>query len=215
MVSSSPRSIGSVALSRPAGRLAALTGLVVLTLVGASACDDADGPDEPGPTTTPDGLTTPGSELELGQPAVVPTSEGDGVAELTIERVDAGTAQDLQQLGVTDFSEFGGRAPTLYLLRLQIDWVSGARPVLLDAKHVNLWSGDELVDPLPPGVLGDTSPCASGGFDDSAGPGASVKSCMAFVQAPDAEPADRITFSSGAEGGYWPPDDAELTWPLP
>lgn len=194
------------------------TGALTLALLAAAGCA-AEEPPAPQPTVTPggftaDGLTAPGTALEIGDTAMVPVPDSNGIAAFTITSVERGAVADFDTLRRRDLLDLGEAAPTPYYVRVEIEWLSGGRPVLLAATHLNMWAGRTFMQGLRPDVFHQTPPCTTQTFGPSAPTGSTVETCVTFLREPDQGAPDRITFSTDQGDGYWLPDDDELTWAL-
>ena len=189
--------------------------LAALTLFAMLGCSEEQASTPALPTETLDSrFTQPGTELKLGETAVIPVPKKNGEAELTIDELEKGTTAQLRRLGMTDFSDTGGEPPTPYFLRVRITWVSGDSPILVPQANFNAWSGDQFVDTFRADVIEPKQPCAIGVFKAGTVLGSTVKSCVTFLLDPGMAPIDRITFTSRSDGPHQLGNGDELTWNL-
>ena len=190
--------------------------LISLVLLVTTGCDEGE-PARPARGGESGGdrgtvFTPPGTELEFGETAVVPAGRGDGVIELTVATPEEGTVAQLRELGMSDFSETGGRPPTPYFLRVRIVWVAGVVPNLIEVSSLNLWSGKEYLAKLRADPVRPKQPCPIAVFKAGSGPGSVIDTCVTFLLDPGMEPIDRLTFTTPNDEDYGLGNGDELTW---
>lgn len=141
--------------------LVAATGLLVGC--GEQPADPAGGPDG-----SAEGLTPPGSELDIGQTATVPLADESSVVEVTVTDIEAGSP---------------GQAPGLdgtpYFVRVAVTAVSGQASDFRPESQVVGWSGDTQVPPVAsPLTIG---PCTRTSLRTDVSVGQTWETCVTFV----------------------------------
>jgi len=146
----------------------------------------------------PDGteLTAQGTELALGDPAVVayrPRQDVVGVLGVTVERIDK-TSFEESFAGWRLGPEFTGTTP--YFVRATLtndgDTDLGGRPVPLRI----IDSAERLVEPSQ--FKGTFKPCPSKPFPETFGPGDSRTVCLVFL-APEGSTLEAVSFRPSQE----------------
>jgi hypothetical protein len=180
-----------------------------LLLAGCGGGDDSadEGAESAAETTTADGMTVPGTVLELGQPATVeytpisadPGAEPISQIEVAVTRVKAGSIRELAQFTLPDRAKSAG----VYYVDASVENVgdgnlSGDRLVLYGKVS------DTLV--VPPVTFGSTfGKCNYQPFPKKFTNGAKAQVCMVML-APDKGMISEIQWRA--------PDDAEpISWP--
>lgn len=169
---------------------AATTACLALTACG----DDSSGE----PTTSRRGalLTAPGATLQVGESARVPVGD-DGVAELTVTRIEPGRRADLAAYGAAP------KASVSYVW-IEVSRVSGDVTSFTAFDHLHGWAGDDLV----PHVLTAPkpfAPCPARFFPNTA-PTEVLETCTVFT---NAVPIDRVGFHDGED---YRRNEDEITW---
>jgi len=178
-------------LRRVGATIAAAVTCLSLTACGNDA--PAGEHDESVASTT---LTAPETALELGEPATVPIGD-DGVARLTVTRIESGDPADLKAFGKD-------AEATVSYVWIKVAPVSGDMAGFASYKYVHGWSGDDLV----PHVLTDPKPypaCPTRYFPNNA-PAGVLETCTVFTSA---TPIDRVGFHD--DGDYRGNGD-EIVW---
>lgn len=148
---------------------------------------------EPTPTTTisADDLTTPGTELKFGEPAVIAVNRGadELLIRLVVTAIDPGTAADLVDLELNE--ETTELAP--FYIQVSGQLISGNPDTFDPASLIRGVSGKGPAAPL---ITGRPFPfCNSTKFSGQAKPGTVVASCTVQVVPAD-ETVDGAMFTS-------------------
>lgn len=175
-----------------------LAAALSLALSLTAACGDEDDPSGGGKGK--DGLTAPGSILELGETATVPRTNGDGVVDMTVTEISRGEPSDIAEI----LKDAEGRVP--YYVRFDLEVVSGDLQGFDIYDYVTAWSGEDQVQPL---VYGGRLPgCHTEYWDPNPTVGATMEACMTVVAEKGDPAVDAVRFATDdaeyslADGGY-------------
>lgn len=175
------------------------TALVAAALVTATGSLVGCGEQAAGPASGPDrgaeGLTAPGTELRLGETAVVPVGGRASEVEVTVTDIEAGSP---------------GQAPGLdgtpYFVRVAVTAVSGQARDFLPESYVVGWSGDTQVPPVAsPLTIG---PCTRTSPRTDVSVGQTWETCVTFVVA--SGELDRAGFDDDED--YQADQGTAITW---
>ncbi|MEO9324562.1 hypothetical protein ABFT23_13800 [Nocardioides sp. C4-1] len=185
------------------GRRAALVPTLLLAVVGLAACS-GDEPGETSPSTGADGLTAPGTALDVGETARVTRNDASGTVELTVLDVEEGDPADLAAIGFERADEV-----TPYYLHVDVEPVSGSSEFGLD-EYLNVRGGGEPLDHLT--VLEPFTPCqeVAVAADDL---GEKREHCVVYVAENGAPRPDRVYFVNSDD--YDAVDDGAVEWEIP
>lgn len=193
--------------SRQLRLVGALTaaGLLVAGCGGGGDDKADDAPQTSVSTTTEDGMTTPGTTVELGQPATVaypakiPDRDPISTIEVTVTGVKKGSVKDLSQFTLPDRAKNSG----VYYVRADVQNVGDGN---LSGRSLVLYgkASDTLV--VPPVTFGSTfARCNYQPFGKNFTQGKKAKVCMVMLV------PDKGTISEVQWRG---PDNAEpISWP--
>jgi hypothetical protein len=182
-------------------RLQVAAVVALLAMPGVVACDDR-APQERG-TGSSNGLTKPGSTLEVGDKATVTRDGADEVLGVTITQIDEGSAADL-----ADVDRSSPRAGTPYYVHYQLQHVSGPSPYLSVSDFLSAWSvGTQLtmVDIAEP-----FSRCEERTFRADTPVGTTVLGCATFLVEDGDAALDRVQLSYGDD--YDSFDGHQVSW---
>ncbi|MEQ6900463.1 hypothetical protein [Nocardioides sp. YIM 152588] len=141
-----------------------------------------DGQDGLGGAGDSGALTRPGSELRLGESAILPFSAGDGDSRvrLAVERIERGSAADLAELGLGDQAD--GYVP--YYVRFSVTGVAGSDD--LASRSINESVKGVLDDGAAAQtlyVIGDWDHCTAVSFPPGFVDGRTISSCVPYLAA--------------------------------
>lgn len=180
-----PRGVHNDAMSPRVLRLASLLLVATVALAGCGGDDDGDKKDEssPGSSNAPassepdDGLTEPGSSLELGEPATFlwqPDKKTEGEAELTVTRIDKASLKAFSGFKLSP--EMKKSTPYFVTMRVTNTGTVGLGgfepPVFLD-------NGSSIL--YPAARISNFAPCPNRALPKRFKPGKSAKLCMVFL----------------------------------
>ncbi len=194
--------------------LAALTAVLALSACQGDGPIAADGPTvRPTPSSsaasTPTGstdptsieVTAPGSELGIGDPAVLPLFDGVGgtaLARVTVTSIDPGTTTELEEAGVRTAD-----AHALFYIYLDLEILSTTDEPFDFYSPLSNFFG--LVGPFRANSLlavGDASPCdIDAEFGDDAQAGDTLKGCIPVFANRDTV-VDGVQFTLKGDAGY-------------
>lgn len=160
--------------------------VALLLTMSLSACNDASTDATTDATTggvAGDGAaltgdeTPPGTELAIGDTAVLPLTygtEGSATVEMTVTGIKEGTAADLKAAKVKNAADYAPFYVTVDMKILEVGpaGFGGYTP----GSDVDGLIGDTKAGSLI--VLGDFAPCDSGGFEYDAAAGDTATSCV-------------------------------------
>lgn len=194
-----------------------LAGLLTLAACGDDDPTAGDDPNDPppsrtSPTVTPDpqpGMTAPGAELALGEPATVPVRSFQdpvgGTAEITVRSIEEVPAEDVASSGYDATDDV-----RLFLVRADatLTEVTELRIFAPAVDLVALTEDGQIATALP-AEEADRFACAAA---EEASPekGDELSVCE-VVAAPGEGTVDRVQFAPYA-GDYSPREGAPLTW---
>jgi hypothetical protein len=139
-------------------KLVTLTAAATLVAATTAGCGGGDDDTEPAPTTAAttnaDGTTVAGTELKIGDKAIVPfdaDKEDSSQIKLVVSKVDKGQVADLERFDLDDKA----KKSTVYYVHTV---VKNLGPEPLSGKQVTLYGkvSDEQV--VPPVIFGSTFP---------------------------------------------------------
>ncbi|KRB77406.1 hypothetical protein ASE01_11880 [Nocardioides sp. Root190] len=156
-------------------------------------------------------VTAPGTELSIGDTAVLPLTYGtDGTAtvEVTVTGISEGTAADLEAAKVKNAADF-----TPFYINLDMKILS------VGAEGFGGYTAGSDFDGLTGAskagsliIFGDFAPCDGGGFEYDSAVGDTAKACVPAL-ATKGSVVDGVQFSGGAdEAGYDQFDGKPVVW---
>ncbi|MBS4753471.1 hypothetical protein KG112_11720 [Nocardioides sp. zg-ZUI104] len=126
-------------------------------------------------------VTAPGTELAIGEPAVVPFTSGtdsSGTVEVTITEIKKGSADDLKPLNLGDRA--AGLVP--YYIQVNVKGVSGSETLA----HTSI--NESIEGALPDGsraqtlsIIGTFEPCDNVSFPGEFADGTSYTTCVPYL----------------------------------
>lgn len=173
-------------------------------------------PEEPEPDEEPtdDGeaapsgdVTAPGSTLAFGEPAIVDLDHDDGAAQLevTIEGVEVGSLDDLEEAGFEVDSSMQGQVPhyvsfsATNLADFSLGFASISTNVMLlleDGARANVMT-----------LIGSFEPCGGDSAFQDEGPGEEISYCRVFM-VPDGVEASTVQYADFDQ----PTSDDPILW---
>lgn len=171
--------------------------------------ESSDDGDEAGGAAAP--VTAPGTELSIGDTAVLPLTYGtDGTAtvEVTVTGITEGTTADLEAAQVKNADDF-----TPFYINLEMEILSvgeeGFGGYTAGSDFDGL-TGDTKAGSLI--IIGDFAPCDGGGFEFDSAVGDTAKACVPAL-ATKGSVVDGVQFSGGADdAGYDQFDGKPVVW---
>ena len=156
-------------------------------------------------------VTAPGTELSIGDTAVLPLTYGtDGTAtvEVTVTGITEGTTADLEAAQVKNADDF-----TPFYINLDMEILSvgdeGFGSYTAGSDFDGL-TGDTKAGSLI--IIGDFAPCDDGGFEFDSAAGDTAKACVPAL-ATKGSVVDGVQFSGGADdAGYDQFDGEPVVW---
>lgn len=156
-------------------------------------------------------VTAPGTELSIGDTAVLPLTYGtDGTAtvEVTVTGITEGTTADLEAAQVKNADDF-----TPFYINLDMEILSvgdeGFGSYTAGSDFDGL-TGDTKAGSLI--IIGDFAPCDDGGFEFDSAAGDTAKACVPAL-ATKGSVVDGVQFSGGADdAGYDQFDGKPVVW---
>jgi len=139
-------------------KLVTLTAAATLVVATTAGCGGGDDDTEPAPTTAAttnaDGTTVAGTELKIGDKAVVPfdaDKEDSSQIKLVVSKVDKGKVADLERFDLDDKA----KKSTVYYVHTV---VKNLGPEPLSGKQVTLYGKVSEDQVVPPVIFGSTFP---------------------------------------------------------
>lgn len=180
---------------------------VPLALVALTSCGDDAPADDPttesGSAAAGDDLTAPGTELELGDTAIVPRTDGTGVLELTVTGIAEGDPADLEATGLEDWAE-----QTPYYVSYEMRLISGESDGIVIRDYLSAWADDAQVGDLV--AFDGFAPCQEQGFPVGASPGTIVSSCRTYLVDAGGAPVDTVRFDN--DDAYENGEGTQVVW---
>ena len=156
-------------------------------------------------------VTAPGTELEIGDTAVLPLTygtKGTATVEVTVTGIKEGTSADLEAAQVKDAADY-----TPFYINLEMKILSvgdeGFGGYTAGSDFDGL-TGDQKAGSLI--VFGDFAPCDGGGFEHDSAVGDTATGCVPAL-ATKGSVVDGVQFSGGPDdGGYDQFDGEPVVW---
>lgn len=178
---------------------------IPFALLSLSGCGerDARGVTTDDPTPAQDGLTPPGTTLQVGDNATVPRTDGTGVIELTITDVTQGESSDLRRIGYNAADQ-----ETPFYVKYEMRLVSGEGQGINMRHYLSAWAADSPVGDLI--VSQPFATCQEVNFPADASAGTTINSCRTYLVDQGAPPVDTVRFDN--EDAYLNGKDTQVEW---
>lgn len=172
--------------------------------------ESAESTDDGGAGASAGAVTAPGTELAIGDSAILPLTygtNGEATVEVTVTGIEEGTSADLEAAKVDNAADY---TPFYIQLELKIlskndDFGSYGPGSDFDGLTGSSKAGSLI-------VFGDFAPCNDTGFEYGAEVGDTATSCVPAL-ATKGSVVDGVQFHGGAEGaGYDQFDGKPITW---
>lgn len=176
----------------------------------ATESGEASEGSDAGSATDPEAgdVTAPGTELAIGDPAVVPFSSGDGsgVLEVKVTAIEKGSVADLKPLKLGDRAK--GYVP--YYIQVSVTGVSGS-------DSLSNYSVNESIDGLLPdgskaqsiSIIGDFAPCDGETIPGDFADGQTFTTCVPWL----AQESSEVNAAQYAQDGdYDSYDGKPVVW---
>lgn len=172
--------------------------------------EETEGSDEGGEGASAGAVTAPGTELSIGDTAILPLTygtNGEATIEVTVTGIEEGTSADLEAAKVDDAADY---TPFYIQLEMKIlskndDFGSYGPGSDFDGLIGNSKAGSLI-------VFGDFAPCNDTGFEYDAAVGDTATSCVPAL-ATKGSVVDGVQFHGGADdAGYDQFDGKPITW---